>query len=116
MKTRSALIISILLIASAFTLQAQNALPDPTNDACWQSLDSLRACQLEQYNREMDYAQRCTSYPEYQCNPSTTDATADSELGKVTPKKTNLDLNAKQVSRVTNLTQTSSPVQTSDSK
>jgi hypothetical protein len=32
-------------------------------------LSSLRACELQAYDRAVDYAQRCTSYPEYQCAP-----------------------------------------------
>jgi hypothetical protein len=82
MKTRLVISIGFLLLVSAISLQAQNALPDPHNDACWQSLESLRACQLEQYNREIDYAQRCTSYPEYQCTPPTADKTTAEGSGK----------------------------------
>jgi hypothetical protein len=52
------------------TLSAQTALPNPHDDACWSSLDALRACQLQAYDQVMDQAQRCTSYPEYQCLPT----------------------------------------------
>ena len=69
MKITMLVITGIFLLMSAATLSAQNALPNPNNDACWQSLSSLRACQLAQYEHEIDYAQRCTSYPEYQCLP-----------------------------------------------
>jgi hypothetical protein len=107
MKIRTIITLSFLLLFSAFTLQAQNTLPDPHNDSCWQSLDALRACQLEQYNREADYSQRCTSYPEYQCAPPTTVANSNAEQAKQ-PSTTNKvsRTNAKQFSRMTNLTST----------
>jgi hypothetical protein len=70
MKARLLVLAGILFTLSTPFLSAQNALPDPHNDACWQSLSSLRACQLAEYNREAAYAQRCTSYPEYQCLPA----------------------------------------------
>ena len=70
MKTQVFIATAVLFLLSTPFLSAQNALPDPHNDACWQSLSSLRACQLAEYNREADYAQRCTSYPEYQCLPA----------------------------------------------
>ena len=71
MKIKLMLVTGILLLMSAVALPAQNMLPDANNDACWQSLSSLHACELAQQQREMDYAQRCTSYPEYQCLPAT---------------------------------------------
>jgi len=55
---------------SAAALPAQNTLPDPHDGACWQSLSTLRACELHQYDRAVDQAERCTSYPECQCRPS----------------------------------------------
>jgi hypothetical protein len=58
----------LLVLLSVATLPAQNSLPDPHNDSCWSSLAALRACQLQAYNQAEDYAQRCSSYPEYQCN------------------------------------------------
>jgi hypothetical protein len=70
MKIQKLTLIGILLLVSVAALSAQNALPDPHNDACWSSLDALRACQLQAYNAAMDQAQRCTSYPEYQCLPA----------------------------------------------
>lgn len=70
MKAQVFIAIGILFFLSTPFLSAQNALPDPHNDACWQSVASLRACQLAEANREADYAQRCTSYPEYQCLPA----------------------------------------------
>jgi len=70
MKTQKLIAIGILLLASAAALSAQNTLPNPNDDACWSSLDALRACQVQAYNAAMDQAQRCTSYPEYQCLPA----------------------------------------------
>ena len=59
----------LLLLLSVASLSAQqNTLPDPHDNSCWSSLDALRACQLKAYNEAQDYAQRCSSYPEYQCN------------------------------------------------
>ena len=69
MKMKLMLVTGILLLLSAAVLPAQSTLPDANNDSCWQSLSSLHACQLAQQQRETDYAQRCTSYPEYQCLP-----------------------------------------------
>ncbi len=69
MKTLKLLSIGVLLLVSVATLSAQNTLPNPNNDSCWSSLAALRACQLQAYQQEQDYAQRCTSYPEYQCIP-----------------------------------------------
>jgi hypothetical protein len=70
MKLQKLLTIGFLLVISVATLSAQNTLPNPNDDACWSSLDALRACQLQAYNAYMDQAQRCTSYPEYQCLPA----------------------------------------------
>ncbi len=70
MKLQKLLTIGFLLIISVAALSAQNTLPNPNDDACWSSLDALRACQLQAYNAAMDQAQRCTSYPEYQCLPA----------------------------------------------
>ncbi len=67
MKIRTFASIGILLLVSVATLAAQNSLPNPNDDACWSSLSALRTCQLQAYNQAQDYAQRCTSYPEYQC-------------------------------------------------
>ena len=69
MKTLKLLSIGVLLLVSVATLSAQNTVPNPNNDSCWSSLAALRACQLQAYQQEQDYAQRCTSYPEYQCIP-----------------------------------------------
>ncbi len=70
MKTLKLASVGIMfLLLSITSLSAQNTLPDPHNDSCWSSLAALRACQLQAYQQEQDYAQRCTSYPEYQCIP-----------------------------------------------
>jgi hypothetical protein len=70
MKIRMLVVTGILLLMSSAALPAQNTLSGANDDACWQSLSALHACQLAQQEREMDYAQRCTSYPEYQCLPA----------------------------------------------
>jgi hypothetical protein len=70
MKLQKLFAIGFLLVISAAGLSAQNTLPNPNDDACWSSLRALRACQLQAYNAYMDQAQRCTSYPEYQCLPA----------------------------------------------
>jgi hypothetical protein len=71
MKLQKIIAVGILLLLSAAALSAQNALPNPNDDACWSSLAALRACELQAYDRAMDQAQRCTSYPEYQCVAAT---------------------------------------------
>jgi hypothetical protein len=68
MKTLKLVPIGILLLLSVATVSAQTTLPDPHNDGCWSSLAALRACQLQAEQKADDYAQRCSSYPEYQCN------------------------------------------------
>jgi hypothetical protein len=69
-KFRALTFIGILFVLSVAPMSAQNSLPSPKGASCWESLSALRACSLEQYNRELDYEQRCTSYPEYQCAPA----------------------------------------------
>lgn len=70
MKTLKLASVGIMfLLLSVASMAAQNTLPDPHNDSCWSSLSALRACQLQAYQQEQDYTQRCTSYPEYQCIP-----------------------------------------------
>jgi hypothetical protein len=69
MKLQTLLAVGFLLMISTAAVSAQNTLPNPNDDACWSSLDSLRACQLHAYDVAKDYDQRCTSYPEYQCAP-----------------------------------------------
>ena len=79
----------ILMILSVAPLSAQSGLPDPQDDACWQSLSALHACQVEQYNRAMDQAERCTSYPEYQCMPVPEQGAANAPTGKGVSRKGN---------------------------
>ena len=107
MKAKTLVLISFLFVLSAIGLQAQNALPDAHNDACWQSLDSLRACQLQQEKIAADYAQRCTSYPEYQCAPPDQEHGAQQELAKASSKAKKAAVNANQKS---------SPVQSADTQ
>lgn len=61
--------IAALLLLAVSVVSAQNTLPDPNDSTCWQSLEALRTCAQAQYDREAAQAQRCTSYPEYQCEP-----------------------------------------------
>jgi hypothetical protein len=68
MKTLKLISIGALLLVSVATLSAQTNLPNPHDDACWSNLAALRACQIQAYDQAVNYAQRCSSYPEYQCN------------------------------------------------
>jgi len=61
--------IAALLFLAVSTVSAQNNLPDPNDSACWQSLEALHNCAQVQNDRAMAQAERCTSYPEYQCEP-----------------------------------------------
>jgi hypothetical protein len=70
MKLQKLIPVALLLLLSVATVPAQNTLPNPNDDACWSSLSALRACQLQAYDKAIDQAQRCTSYPEYQCFPA----------------------------------------------
>ncbi|MGB8769514.1 MAG: hypothetical protein WCC92_07865 [Candidatus Korobacteraceae bacterium] len=70
MRLQKLIPVALLLLVSAATLSAQNTLPNPHDDTCWSSLSALRACELQAYDKAMDQAQRCTSYPEYQCLPA----------------------------------------------
>jgi hypothetical protein len=70
MKLQRLIPVALLLLLSVATLSAQNAVPNPHDDACWSSLSALRACEIQAYDQAMDQAQRCTSYPEYQCLPA----------------------------------------------
>lgn len=94
MKIKTLVITGILLLMSAVALPAQNTLPDANNDSCWQSLSSLRACQLAEQQREADYAQRCTSYPEYQCIPATEQHTKNPETDAMARKAGSKHTNA----------------------
>jgi hypothetical protein len=70
MKLQKLIPVGILLLLSVTALSAQSGLPNPHDDACWSSLAALRACELQAYDQAMDQAQRCSSYPEYQCLPA----------------------------------------------
>ena len=88
-KLQTLIPVGILMILSVAPLSAQNGLPDPQDDACWQSFSALHACQVEQYNRAMDQAQRCTSYPEYQCMPVPEQGAANAPTVKAVSRKGN---------------------------
>ena len=62
-------LIAAMFLLAASSLFAQNNLPDSNDSACWQSLNALQQCAQAQQDRAMSQAQRCTSYPEYQCEP-----------------------------------------------
>jgi len=69
MKLLTILLTATLLLLTASAVSAQNSLPDTNDAACWQSLDALHDCAQAQQDRAMAQAERCTSYPEYQCEP-----------------------------------------------
>lgn len=91
MKFQKLIPIGILLLLSVATVSAQSALPNPHDDACWSSLSALRACDLQAYDKVMEQAERCTSYPEYQCLPP-----------EVSLYKTSATNSAKAVSKAAN--------------
>ena len=99
MKPQKLLMIGFLVLIFVAGVSAQNTLPKPNDNSCWSSLEALRTCQLQAYNAETDYAQRCTSYPEYQCalagaqrNPENAAAKRDKNKGAQTtnPRKPGL--------------------------
>jgi len=104
MKLQKLLTIGFLLVISVAALSAQNTLPNPNDDACWSSINALRACQLQAYNAAMDQAQRCTSYPEYQCLPAE----------EHTPQKVSAKHVSKGASQATNAPVAVSPVNAPD--
>jgi hypothetical protein len=69
MKLLKVLSIAAVLLFAVSAASAQNNLSNPNDSACWQSLEALHSCAQAQYDREMAQAERCTSYPEYQCEP-----------------------------------------------
>ena len=100
MKLQKLIPIGILLLVSVATVSAQNSLPNPHDDACWSSLSALRACQLQAYDQALDQAQRCSSYPEYQCLPA-----AEQPEQKIAAKRS-----AKSVSKVADNTPSAAAV------
>src|SRR3974390_1938080 len=74
--------IGTLLLLFAAPLAAQNSMPNPHDESCWENLSTLHACVLEQYNRAIDQAERCSSYPEYQCMPESDDGALSAEMAK----------------------------------
>ena len=61
--------LTILSLLTAMPVFAQNNLPDANDTVCWQSMTALHNCVQEQQDKAMSQAERCTSYPEYQCEP-----------------------------------------------
>jgi hypothetical protein len=88
-KFRVLALIGVLSLLSVAPMSAQNSLPSPNDASCWESLTALRACSLEQYNRELDYEQRCTSYPEYQCAPAPEQSASPASTAKSMKKSKN---------------------------
>jgi hypothetical protein len=70
MKIREFIYVGILLLGSAAGISAQNSSSISHDDACWASLEALRTCELAQEKLAIEQAERCTSYPEYQCMPA----------------------------------------------
>ncbi len=68
MKIAKLLSLLALILITASLVSAQGAV-DVNDDSCWQSLSSLRACQIAQQQLVTAQAERCTSFPEYQCTP-----------------------------------------------
>jgi hypothetical protein len=97
MKLQKLLTIGFVLVMAVAAASAQNTLPNPNDDACWSSLDALRACQLRAYNIAQDYDQRCTSYPEYQCAPADPQ-TAENAAAKQDKNKDKQTTNAQRPS------------------
>jgi hypothetical protein len=85
-KIRRLMPLGLLLALAAAPVSAQNSLPSPHDESCWESVSTLHACVLEQYQREMEQAERCTSYPEYQCTPTPEPNASEMEWAKKTPK------------------------------
>ena len=78
--------VGIVLLLFVSPLSAQNSMPNPHDESCWESLSSLHACVLEQYNRAIDQAERCSSYPEYQCMPAPDESASKTEMARGTSK------------------------------
>lgn len=78
--------LAALVLLTASLASAQIAV-NPNDDACWQSLSSLRACQTVQLERAASQAERCTSFPEYQCAPEPEAATKHSQAKETKSEK-----------------------------
>jgi hypothetical protein len=74
--------LAALLLLAASSLFAQTNLPDPNDSACWQSLVALHDCVQAQNDRALSQAERCTSYPVYQCEPEAQPNTQEARLQK----------------------------------
>lgn len=97
MTIRALFPIGLLLLCLA-PLSAQDSLPNPRDASCWESLATLHACALQQYNRAMAEAERCTSYPEYQCMPEPGPNAAELEAAKASAKAKRLKTSAREKS------------------
>lgn len=111
-KIRALTFIGILFVLCVAPMSAQNSLPSPKDASCWEGVSALRACSLEQYNRELDYEQRCTSYPEYQCAPAPEQSASPSvakSVKKSKNDKTTVAVTQPSVSESMDATATSVP-------
>jgi hypothetical protein len=77
-----------LFLLAASTLFAQNNLPDPNDSACWQSLSALHQCAQVQQDRAISQAERCTSYPEYQCQSESEQPQPMARVARLQKQKT----------------------------
>jgi hypothetical protein len=84
-------IAAFLLLPASSSLFAQNNLPDPNDSACWQSLEALHNCAQVQNDRAMAQAQRCTSYPEYQCEPEAEQPQQTARVARLQKQRTKVD-------------------------
>jgi len=95
-KIRALMPIGLLLVLAAAPLAAQNRLPNPHDESCWESISALHACALERYQNEMDQAERCTSYPEYQCMPAPEPSASEMESRRGTSKPSHGKTNVRE--------------------
>ena len=85
MKIVKLLALMALVVLTASLASAQIAV-NPNDDGCWQDLSALRACQAAQVRLAEEQAQRCTSFPEYQCAPDEQPATTPAKMQGLKPK------------------------------
>ena len=79
MKIAKLLALMALVVLTASLASAQ-IIVNPNDDACWQDISSLRACQAAQVRLAEEQAQRCTSFPEYQCAPDEQTVTTPAKM------------------------------------
>ena len=95
MKLQKLIPVGILLLLSVATLSAQNSPAKPARRCLL--VEPFTPCgrvRLQAYDQALDQAQRCTSYPEYQCAPA-----AEQPAQKIAGKQT-----AKSVSKTASST------------